>query len=107
MLFRSLESELDGRLGCGRGMSSDDREPWATVTGEVYWNPTATVTTTRRRSHVPAQVSLLCFDLVSEICTRLVALHRVVDSEANSALLDRSIMVLNSRSKSSMLAEEM
>ena len=56
-----LESELQGGFGGGGGMSSDDGDTWATVTGEVYWNPTATLTA-NRRPHVPAQVCFLCFD---------------------------------------------
>ena len=69
-----LESELTGGLGCGRGMSSDDRDAWATVTSEVYWNPTATVTA-GRRSQVAAQVGFLCLELISEICIARLALQ--------------------------------
>ena len=65
-LARVALEDADGRAWCGRGMSSEDREPWARCTSEVYWNQTAT-SRGRRRAQVPAQVRFLCSAL---LCTR-------------------------------------
>ena len=58
MVSGLFQSELSGGVGGGGGINMADVEGWATVTGEVYWNPTATTTTTTRCDAAP-QVAIL------------------------------------------------